>query len=47
MDLFFPCLLDFRHKKRRQKTSFFVRLVGRGKLNALLNLMIVIDFFSL
>ena len=25
--------LDFRHKKRRPRTSFFVELVGRGRLN--------------
>lgn len=41
MDLFFPCLLDFRHKKRRQKTSFFVRLVGRGNLNLAFILLII------
>lgn len=25
-------LLDFRHKKRRPRTSFFDHLVGRGNL---------------
>lgn len=35
-DLFF---MDSRHKKRRPKTSFFVQLVGRGKLNCYFNLL--------
>ena len=40
-------LLDFRHKKRRPWTSFFVDLVGRCHLNLLSKLLIYkinIDF---
>jgi hypothetical protein len=38
-------LLNFRHKKRRPRTSFFY-LVGRGNLNSSTNLLIFIIKFT-
>jgi hypothetical protein len=40
--------LDFRHKKRRPWTSFFVEVVGRGNLNLYsMSLIIKINLFFL
>lgn len=38
-------MLNSRHKKRRPRTSFFVELVGRGNLNRIVKLLILIGNF--
>lgn len=44
IDLKVPYLLGFRHKKRRPETSLDVYLVGRGNLNRVINVLILIEF---
>ena len=38
-------LLDFRHKKRRPWTSLDVKVVGRGNLNWIHNLLVFIGLY--
>ena len=41
-----PFLLDFRHKKRRPWTSLDGVMVGRGRLNGVIKLLILDDKIS-
>ena len=40
------CLLDFRHKKRRPRTSFFVEVVEPGSFELVFKVFVLQRFLS-